>query len=154
MELARLLETIDKIKGCTFASIDSVTEPVRGLTWRHEGERVILFNCDHSGYEAMVRRRLEKEGKDPNFTVDTLPWGERVKGPLIHHKGKHYLQTIQLQPGTSVYKIGQTVIPAYEAERMLPRRSSNQGLELDNTVRVNTYNVDNITEIRLMGERL
>lgn len=157
MKLEQIQELLGKISGCTFALIDTQTRPSVGIRKVVTGERVILFtNQKGSGYENMVRRRLEVFGRDPNiFVLSDLPWGERIpNSPLIHHNEKHYLQTICLSPGQSSYFIGKnTPIDG----KTLPYERANapgQGLPPGKEVIVRTYALDNITRIVVMGEEV
>src|SRR3990167_9195349 len=86
-----LLGPLSAIRGCTFASLDTTTSPRPFYEVVRKNEGVLLFaNQEGSGYERMVRRRLEEAGKDPaGFVLGDLPWGERIVGsPLFSHKGK------------------------------------------------------------------
>lgn len=156
MELFPLQNLLDKIEGCTFATLDTVTVPSPGITKRTTGERVILFtNKLSSGYENMVKRRLLEAGKNPdNFVLGDLPWGTRLpNSPLIENKGKYYLQCIRLVDGQSRYFIGKREV---ENPRglMLRSRRTNQGLSKDDEVEVCCYRLDHIERIVLMGDEL
>ena len=158
MDVNTLSNLLYKIKGCSFASIDSRCEPYPKVFIETEGERVILFtNQNCSGYENKVKRSLEEAGKNPdNFSVGSLPWGERVPNtPLIIHKDKYYLQTILLAEGTKRYFIGDEEVSVESVPRQaLPRARPNQGLTAGSEVIVNTYKLESLTRIALMGEVL
>jgi hypothetical protein len=145
------------INGCTFASLDSVTFPKKGIRCVSIGTNVILFTnkTGESGYGAMVKRRLEEAGKNPdNFVLGDLPWGERIEGtPLIYHagQGRHYLQTVILHPGASRYYIGEREV---DASILGAKPSPNQGLPKGREVIVNTFALDSITRITLLGETI
>lgn len=163
MDYTVLQPLLARIQGTTFASLDVQTKPSSGLVKTSLGVSVILFSgkTDESGYENMVRRRLEKAGKDPlSFSLGDLPWGDRVQGtPLIMSaSGKLYLQCIILSPGTAKYFF---LGKEYPRERLTPSQVKsgeddgfNQGLEKEDRVVVRTYSLDNILEIRLLGETL
>lgn len=156
MELFPLQNLLDKIEGCTFATLDTVTIPSPGITKRTTGERVILFTNKHcSGYENMVKRRLQEAGKNPdNFVLGDLPWGVRVpNSPLIENKGKFYLQCIRLADGQSRYFIGNREVKD-PSGLMLRGRRTNQGLPKDDEVEVCCYRLDHIDRIVLMGDEL
>ena len=142
-----------KVEGCTFATLDAITMPKPGLRCETVGERVIMFtNKRSSGYENMVKRRLVAAGKNPdNFVLGELPWGERVpNSPLITLRGILYLQTILLVPGVCKYYVGNNEVDPKDFG-IRPRRT-NQGLPPGEEVLVNTYRLENITRIALMGE--
>lgn len=69
------------------------------------GVNCMLFsNQSGSAYQQMVRRRQLKEGKSPDFEVQPRAWGTRIGNtPFIEHKGKHYLDVIVKNKGTSQY---------------------------------------------------
>ncbi len=154
MEILKIQHLLAAIQGCTFASLDAQTKPKPGVLCVTTGERVMLFtNKNSSGYDNMVRRRLEQAGFDPSsFILGPLPWGERLENsPIIYHKGEYYLQCITLGGGESKFYVGK-----YEVDPSAfgIRQSSNsgQGLPKDTQVVVHTYAVKNITRLTLMGE--
>lgn len=156
MELFPLQNLLDKIQGCTFATLDTETEPSKGIKKINKGERVILFtNKRTSGYDNRVRRRLIEAGKNPaNFVLGDLPWGRRLpNSPLIENKGKYYLQCIRLADGVSTYYIGDREI-SEPAGLMLRKRWTNQGLPESEQVEVCAYKLESIQRIALMDEVL
>lgn len=159
MNLEVILKVLDRVKGCTFATIDSTTYPQKGIEKITKGERVLLFtNQNVSGYNEMVKRRLLEAGKDPRgFSLGDLPWGERLPGtPLIMHNGRYYLQTVRIDKGKSEYYLkslaGRRKIDP-EAYGFRKRRT-NQGLASADQVEVSTFNLEHIDRIALMGETL
>lgn len=153
MELSELQDTLSRIEGCTFATLDALTEAKSGITRVTTGERVILFtNKRSSGYENMVRRRLQQAGLDPDgFRLGDLPWGERMpETPIIVHKGKYYLQTITLEPGAYEYFLGRHVVDPMSFGIKPPK--TKQGLPPGKEVLVATYALENITRLVLMGQ--
>jgi hypothetical protein len=156
MEVDHLRKIMQSFKGATFASLDAETKPRPGIIRRTFGERVILFRMDKgSGYENIVNRRLEELGMEPKFRVGPLPWGGRVDDnlPLIQYKGFYYLQTIQLKEGDEKYFIFDREIPKDElpAFGIQPKGGSNTGLPRGEKVIIQTYSLDNIRAIRLLG---
>lgn len=149
-----LVETLLRIRGCTFASLDARTAE-RSIIREVKNERVLLYSMkEGSGYERKVRRALVREGRDPDsFRVGPLPWGNRIENlPLIEHKGIFYLQTVLLSPGEERYFIGVKEVPRPSWVRT--RIPTGQGLSADNSVYVHTYRLDSLTGLRLMGEVL
>jgi hypothetical protein len=154
MEIEALQLLLDRVNGCTFATIDSTTKPMPGLRKVTTGTRVLLFtNKEGSGYEALVKRRLIEAGKDPrNFVLSDLPWGEKIPNtPIIANRGFYYLQTIVLKPGQSVGYVGNREV---NIDDYCPPRRTNQGLPKEDEVVVSTYRLDHIDRIALMGEVL
>lgn len=158
MDLNLLMPLVEQIRGCTFASLDALCEPKRGVMQRIIGENVLIFRTDgKSGYEGMVKRRLAEAGKDPDsFSVGPLPWGTRLGNlPIIEHNGKHYLQTILISRGKEEYFLPFTnTIIEPSAFGIKPRFPANQGLPESSAVIVHTYNINNIERITLKGETL
>jgi hypothetical protein len=159
MDRRVLDDLLSRIDGCTFATIDATTTLSAGLVKVVTGKRVILFtNKISSGYENMVKRRLEEAGKDPkSFHSGDLPWGTRIhNSPLIEHKGRVYLQTIDLTAGQADYfMLGDKLTPEeVEGLKLKPRHADNQGLALSSQVQVSCYLLENIDRIVLMGEQL
>ncbi len=153
MQINDVKELLSRINGCTFASLDAETMPKPGLKCITTGESVILFtNKKSSGYENMVKRRLAEAGLNPaSFSVDALPWGERIKNtPMIIHNGKTYLQCIVLSEGKNEYFVGRYLVNPKDWG--LRASHPNQGLPEDTAVKVRTYEVNNITRLSLLGE--
>jgi hypothetical protein len=103
MKLETAQAAFDTLEGGTFVGMDTVTDvkltggkknPQQGrVTKRMTGAQVMCFtNSKTNAYAAMVRRRLEAEGKDPDsFELGPRAWGERITGtPFVEHNGKHY----------------------------------------------------------------
>ena len=85
------------------------TNPFCDKIFKHtSGTSVLLFsNSKTNGYENMVKRRLEQEGKDKeSFKLSPPVWGERIKDtPIITHNGEYYLEVILQHSGDSSYVI-------------------------------------------------
>lgn len=158
MERAVLENLLREINGCTFASIDTIKLVSPGITKETTGKRIILFtNKKSSGYENMVRRRLQEAGKDPReFVSGDLPWGTQVpNSPLVEHKGKVYLKCIDLTEGQAKYfMLGEEVEDPSGLILRERRSHPNQGLPLASQVNVSCYDLQNIVRIALMGETL
>ena len=164
MKLAQIHALLNSIKGSTFASMDTITEvkltggkknPMKDRVTKHtSGNRVQLFTS-HKGYQNMVNRRLEAEGKVANFEPAALPWGTRVEdSPIIEHNGKFYLQCIFIKGGNSTYKLDNADIDKDKIEGFPASTQSagRTGLEDGNEPIVRTFALDSIREIRMMGE--
>lgn len=164
MKLAQIHTLLNSIKGNTFASMDTITEvklkggkknPMLGRVTKHTtGNRVQLFTS-FKGYRNMVNRRLEAEGKTPDFEPKALPWGTRIEdSPLIEHNGKFYIQMIFQKGGESTYYLDNTIIDKANIEGFVETEvtAGRTGLEDDNAVVVRTFALDSIREIRMMGQ--
>ena len=173
MDYNDIKETINKIKGTSFAGIDTMVDvklfggkknPMQGrVTKLTEDSNVIVFsNVEHSPYEAMVKRRMLAEGKDPaEFTVGKRAWGSRVdRSPFIEHNGKYYLEVIFKNSGKSSYFLDGNPIEKEMIEGLEnPKQKESDEDEEDKAqggisekVIVRTYSLDSIKGLRVMGE--
>lgn len=154
-----------KVLGATFISIDTETKvTLKGgktnphqnrITKRTLGSNVMLFaNKNVNGYEAMVMRRLEKEGKDPaSFELSPRKWGTRLVGePFVTHNDKLYLEVIFMKAGTSSYFCDRQPIDKSEIVGLEDKQEAEQG-GLDNKVIIRTYACDSILALTVNGER-
>jgi hypothetical protein len=164
--LATLLT--DHVNGATFIGIDTETNvkltggkanPLQGrVTKRVRGSNVMVFqNKKSSGYEAMVMRRLEKEGKDPStFALSPRAWGTRLSGaPLVEHKGSYYVEVIFLKPGTTEYLVDGHVTAKEDITGLTERTHADEATQggLNDKVIIRTYKADSIKSIVIDGER-
>ena len=118
MNVQILKDLMKEVNGASFVSIDTLTDvkllggkknPMIGrVTKRGVGHSVMVFqNKKTNGYEAMVQRRLEKEGKNPeSFTLGPRQWGTRITDtPFVEHNGQTYLEVIFLKSGKVDYLV-------------------------------------------------
>ena len=168
MKLSDIMPLLEKIRGATFASMDTRTSvkltggkknPMKDRVWKVcKNHRVMIFtNQNSNAYQNMVRRRLEKEGKTINFDVAPRAWGTRIPNtPIIEHNGKYYLDVIFLAPGSIEYFLDDEQISEGSIEGMPIKsvESGRQGLEPNNKVVVRTFSLDSIETIRLMKEEI
>lgn len=153
------------LAGGTFVGIDTRTEvkltggrknPQAGrVTKVMRGAQIMVFtNAETNAYDAMVRRRLADEGKDPStFELGERAWGTRVTGtPFVEHKGEYYLETIFMRPGTVEYELDGAVIPKDQIVG-LPETRDNPDSQagLANKVVIRTFKLDSIIGLRAMG---
>lgn len=153
MERSVLENLLSQVDGCCYATVDAETRPAEGIIKVTKGKRILLFaNRDCSGYAELVHRRLLAAGKNPqNFELQDLPWGERVGNtPIILHKGKVYLQCVELSPGESKYYIAVSMKEVDPNDLSLRERRTNQGLGAD-SVFVCTYDISHLTRVALEG---
>jgi hypothetical protein len=119
-ELAAILGDPKAIKGCTFIGFDAMTvmelqggkanPHVGNVLKEHKGQVAILFSdVVTNGYENMVRRRQEQEGKEGDFEVGARSWGEKLPGTsLVQQTPKNtgiptdYLQVLYNQSPVSL----------------------------------------------------
>lgn len=160
----KIEQVLANVNGASFIGIDTETiptlaggkkNPMQGQIRKVMiGANVMIFqNKNGSAYDAMVRRRLVAEGKDPDtFQLGERKWGERRTGtPFIEHNGQLYLEVIFLRPGKVEYKRGVRPIAAADVEGLKQHDEAEQG-GLDNKVIIRTINVDNIKRIVVDGQ--
>lgn len=153
----------NNVNGATFVSINTSTEPKLkgGKKNAHqgrvdkvmEGANVMVFqNKTVNGYEAMVKRRLVKEGKNANsFGLSPRPWGTRIENtPFIEHKGKYYLEVIFLKTGDVTYTLdGVPANPWNDIIGLnLDSLEGDQG-GLNDKVIIRTFKIESLTQITI-----
>ncbi len=149
----------DKVNGASFISLDTETEvkltggksnPLQGrVTKVTIRSNVMVFQNKHqNGYDNMVRRRLEKEGKDPTtFELSPRAWGVREHGtPFVNHNGNEYLEVIFLKCGDVHYRVD-GVPTARELIPGLPTSQEAHQGGLENKVIIRTFAVESILAI-------
>lgn len=149
------------IKGATFISIDTLTtvtltggksNPQQGrITKKMEGANCMLFQNKHlNGYEQMIRRRLEQEGKNPDsFQLGERAWGTRIPNtPFVEHKGKEYLEVIFLRPGKVSYFLDGQPIDKHDVNGLKDHQEGEQG-GLNDKVIIRTFAIENITKLTI-----
>lgn len=166
--IPNLVELLRNVNGATFIGLTTVTtvnvnktiggrgtppNPHLGaVTKVTEGASIMVFqNKTVNGYEAMVKRRLEQEGKEMmSFELGHRRWGHRLPNlPVVEHEGKYYLEVILLKPGRSHYLYNgkpidkQAIIGLRE-----PVVKAEQG-GLDNKVELRAYAFDSIQSITI-----
>ncbi len=164
----KLEELMKEVNGASFIGIDTITQvKLKGgksnvlqghVTKLVTGSNVMVFtNKNGSAYDAMVKRRLEAEGKDPNsFNLSPRAWGVRRQGePFVDHKGKTYLEVIFLKAGDVSY---------YVDDKPVDRKFlANHGLDLDkeegdqgglnNKVIIRTYLLESVKKITINNQK-
>jgi hypothetical protein len=154
-----LQQMIDGINDSSFASIDTETpvtlkggkkNPLQNrVTKRTVGSSVMLFtNKNSNGYENMVKRRLEQEGKNPEgFILGVRKWGTRVPNtPFVEHNDQTYLEVVFLKKGKTEYLVDGKVFNGMIEGLEIAREEGDQG-GLDNSVIIRTINSSNIKGI-------
>lgn len=168
MEYQAIKTAVDKVKGSTFISLDTLTEvkltggkknPLQGRVQKAtRGANVMIFNStEQNGYENMIKRRMVEEGKDPStFTLGKRAWGQRIEqSPFIDHNGKKYLECIFVSPGKSVYLVDgvETDKEDIEGIPVVKESEESQG-GIENKVIIRSFSLDSITSVRINGEQL
>jgi len=164
MKLETAQAAFAQLEGGTFVGLDTETpvklkggkkNPQQGrVTKVMQGAQVMSFsNKNGSAYDAMVRRRLEAEGKDADsFELSPRAWGTRCTGtPFVEHKGNYYLEVIFLKAGEVQYCLDGVPVQASEIKGLpdTPENTGQAGLE--NTVVIRTFKLENVTALRAYG---
>lgn len=162
--IAKLLT--ENVNGATFIGIDTETTPtLRGgksnphqgrVTKVTEGSNVMVFqNKTTNAYENMVKRRLEQEGKNPEwFELKPRTWGTRIKNTcFVEHKGNYYVEVIFLKAGETHYtldgkKVDKSVIEGLPFEK----EEAQQG-GLSHKVIIRTFSVESIKSITINKQK-
>lgn len=158
-----LIKIFANVSGASFVGLDTLTEV--GLTGgrsndmqgriqkRMTGASIMVFqNKNINGYEAMVQRRLIKEGKSPfDFQLAPRPWGIRLENlPVVLHNDQLYLEAIFLNPGTIEYLFdGKPILMS--AIIGLKEAKANEEGGLRDKVIIRIFKADSITAIRIDG---
>lgn len=149
------------INGASFVGLDTLTiptlkggkkNPMQGEVAKfNEGSSVMVFqNKNSNGYENMVMKRLEKEGKAPeSFQLGQRAWGTRLENsPLIEHKGEYYLEVIFLKSGEVSYYHEGREISKNEVIGLEEKAEGEQG-GLDNKVIIRSFKVASLISVRI-----
>jgi len=165
MDRITINTALGTISGSSFAGLDTVTKPtlkggkknpMQGRVKKvMSNANVILFtNANSNGYQNMVMTRLLREDKDPfSFVLAPRSWGARVPNtPFVEHKDKTYLEVIFVKSGNVHYLLDDQPIDKSQIEGLEdrePNPESQGGIE--EKVIIRTFDVDNITRIRING---
>lgn len=161
---ATLEQALENVSGASFIAIDTETavalpksSMMHGrVTKRVVGSNVMVFqNKNSNAYDNMVKRRLEREGKDPeSFVLGARAWGvRRPNTPFIDHKGEVYLEVIFLHPGKSSYFLDGAPIKKEDIVGLKETKedADSQG-GLENKVVVRSYKAASIKALRVDGK--
>jgi hypothetical protein len=165
MKLETAKAAFDTLAGGTFVGMDTETvvaltggkkNPQQGrVTKVMTGATVMCFsNTNGSAYDAMVKRRLAAEGKDPaSFELGPRAWGERIAGtPFVQHKGAHYLEVIFMRAGEVQYMLDGKPVDEAAIEGLPQKRDSTGQGGLENQVAIRTFGLDSIIALRANGK--
>lgn len=165
MKPATLLQAVNSINGMTFIGMDTSTDvklkggqknPMQGrVTKAMRGARVMAFqNKEINGYDAIIKRRLIAEGKNPNsFVLGKRAWGTRIPNlPIVEHfkdgDTHYYLEVIYLEPGHVEYFLDGNPIAKSAIIGLEEKAEGEQG-GLDDTVIIRSFKADSIVELRV-----
>lgn len=152
----------ESVNGATFVAIDTSTEVkllggkknllqgrVRKITI---GANVMVFqNKTASGYDNMIKRRLTKEGKDPeSFELSPRTWGTRLPNmPFVEHKGEYYLEVIFLSSGNSHYEVDGVITSANQIEGLPASKPEAVQGGLNEKVIIRTFKISSLMSVTI-----
>jgi hypothetical protein len=174
IDYEKLNEMISSVRGTTFAGITTKTQvkltggkknPMQGRVEKltEDANIIVYSNSEVSGYGAMVKRRMLKEGKDPaEFVMKPRAWGTRVgKSPFIEHNGKYYLECIFRSPGKTTYFLDGKPINKEDIEGLpeakekteekTEAQEKSQG-GIEDKIIIRTFALDSIVSVKLKNE--
>jgi hypothetical protein len=165
LKYAALATAIQKEEGLSTIYIDTSTtptltggkkNPMQGRVRKiNVGSKVLLFrNTDGSAYQNMVKRRLAKEGKNPeDFKLSPRAWGTRIPStPFIENKGNFYLEVIFMESGETHYELDGKKIEASKIEGLKYSPESKQGgLSENNKVIIRSFKLESLTRVSING---
>lgn len=153
----------ENVTGASFVTIDTETVPKLSggkanphqnrITKRCTGLNVMVFsNRKTNGYEAMVHRRLQAEGKNPaSFVLSERRWGTRIPNlPIVTHNGAQYLEVIALKVGKVEYFLDGKPIAKEAVQGLEDKVESAQG-GLENSVVIRDFKAESLRAVRIDG---
>jgi hypothetical protein len=165
MQSSVLFQAFQNVSGASFVGLDTETRPsLKGgkknpmqgrVTKKMTGASIMVFqNKNVNGYENMVRRRLEAEGKNPDtFKLGERAWGTRVENlPIVEHKGQHYMEVIFLKPGKVEFFLDGSPIARDLVQGLDDDKPEGDQGGLNAKVIIRTFAADSITAIRVDGQ--
>lgn len=159
-----IVQIFSSLNGNGFVGVDSETIPALKGGKKNPmlgnvkkvvtGSNAQMFqNKFLNGYEQMVRRRLEAEGKNgQSFQLSARTWGIRIAGmPLIEHKGKYYLELIYQSAGKVEYFYDGKQIDKADVIGLDDSSEAEQG-GIANKVIIRTIALENVKALRYGGQ--
>lgn len=160
----------ENVRGTGFAGIDALTieprlkrdEAVQPgvVTKKLTGATVMIFaQEDHTAFSVQVKRRMEKEGLDPDsWESGPLLYGEWIDDTMfIVHTKKgateptYYLRVHFVNSGKVEHFLdGKPIAKADIVNTSAPKSKGGQGGQADQ-IQVRNYKLDSITAIRIDG---
>lgn len=151
---ANLIETLQSIRGATFATLVTETDAkLRKNNPFGTVRKVSRVNvCLGFQYEAAVNRQRDREGSEPDFQAAPRQWGER-QGMIVRHKGRTYLETKVERSLETVYlDASGRQIPVDDLRPYMLARSGSSRQGTDKEIVVRDYALDSIRSLAFGGE--
>jgi len=152
-----LVAYLSGIRGATFATIETETEPKLLKTGNPYSEvrKISRVNvCLGFQYEAAVNRQRAREGAETDFEALPRKWGVRIpRTVLVEHKGKVYLETkVEKSLDHRYVNLQGIAIPDDLIAPFLPKRKENEHQDTEKEILVRDYSVDSIRRMNVKGE--
>lgn len=153
---AELLALLGEIKGATFATLVTATDPKLLKTGNTLGpvRKISRVNVTLGfQYENAVNRQRLREGSEPDFEADTRQWGKKISPMFVAHLGKIYLETkVEKTLGHSFHDAEGKEIDPKLVEPFLPKRSKSTTQETEKEILVRDYALESIRSLSVKGE--
>lgn len=153
---AALIDMLNGIKGATFATIITETDPKLKKTGNTLGtvRKVSRVNVTLGfQYEKSVNRQRTREDAEADFQVKPRQWGKHVSPMLIEHKGRIYLETkVERVISTAYVDASGRTLDADIVRPFLPARRGKGRQEVQKEIIVRDYALNSIRSITVKGE--
>lgn len=152
------LETILRnVKGNTFATITTITEPAQiGISpFKSTLKKVSRVNVALGfHYSNSVANQEKREGLAGTFEAQPRKWGVRVAGtPIVTHKGKTYLEAkVERSIGHGYLVNGRRMAKAKVSPFLRPSTKPSTQAHIEKMVILRDYSLDNILRVRMGGK--
>ena len=153
---AELETLLQNVKGNTFATITTITEPAQigGSPFKTTLRKVSRVNVALGFiYSNSVANQEKREGMAGDFEAQPRKWGVRIAGtPLVTHKGKTYVEAkVERSIGHSYLVDGRRTAKATVSPFLRTLSKPNTQAHIERTVILRDYSLDNILRIRMGG---
>jgi hypothetical protein len=108
----------------------------------------------NNNYENKVNDARDAEGKETDFEVAPLQWGEHVSNAVIENNGQLYLQTLVLErdANASYIDANGNYVDYADVKPFMPAYSPAKRQQLDDEVKVRTWKLSSIYDM-WMGDK-
>ena len=158
-----MLTNLLNINGSSIISFSSETTIKPKAAFKHHiikkksfNNNVIVFGkCGVNGYQNMVNRRLQQEGKQANFQVGVRKWGTAIKNTcFVLHKDQVYLDCIFLNKPKTEYYLDDKLVDYDVIKPMIYAVNKPKQNQLENTVQFRTFKLSNIISISALKKQI
>lgn len=153
---ATLLALLAQIRGATFATVITETDPKlkkTGNTLGHVRKVSRVNVCLGFQYDNAVNRQLGREGQESNFVAAPRQWGVKVTPMIVEHKGRFYLETkVEKSLDSQYIDDDGKEIPFELVKPFLPKRSKSTRQGTEKEILVRDYALDSLKTIAFNGE--